>query len=260
MKRENKALIAQVEGYENQLKSWKNRHNALESRSKELQAEANQAGITAARLTAMEEEMRKLQLVYDESTTNTKRLQEEGKNLRESLRTTKVELGDAKQAGSDYENEENVSAAAACRSPRSTGSCEESHACQWRACQWARSAASDERPNQPGLFEETQAKKRRGRESGARPLQLRISSTSKLYGHHNLQHSSPETIPARHSAPFWTMSSSSWRNLLSDEDGLNEEVTVGLIKNLKIPAPSTTPTPTDKEVLFPAYLINLVYV
>lgn len=39
---------------------------------------------------------------------------------------------------------------------------------------------------------------------------------------------------------------------------LNDEVTLGLIKNLKIPSPTTTPPPTDKEVLFPAYLINLV--
>jgi myosin-5 len=47
-------------------------------------------------------------------------------------------------------------------------------------------------------------------------------------------------------------------NLLADEDGLNDEVTMGLIRNLKIPIPSTTPPPTDKEVLFPSYLINLV--
>jgi myosin V len=47
-------------------------------------------------------------------------------------------------------------------------------------------------------------------------------------------------------------------NLLADEDGLNDEVTVGLIRNLKIPAPGSTPPPTDKEVLFPSYLINLV--
>ena len=46
--------------------------------------------------------------------------------------------------------------------------------------------------------------------------------------------------------------------LLADEEGLNEEVTMGLIKNLKIPSPSTNPPPSDKEVLFPAYLINLV--
>jgi myosin-5 len=47
-------------------------------------------------------------------------------------------------------------------------------------------------------------------------------------------------------------------NLLADEDGLNDEVTMGLIRNLKIPAPGSTPPPTDKEVLFPSYLINLV--
>jgi len=33
---------------------------------------------------------------------------------------------------------------------------------------------------------------------------------------------------------------------------------MGLIRNLKIPTPGTTPPPTDKEVLFPSYLINLV--
>ncbi|CRK34528.1 hypothetical protein BN1708_019539, partial [Verticillium longisporum] len=46
--------------------------------------------------------------------------------------------------------------------------------------------------------------------------------------------------------------------LLADEDGLNEEVTMGLIRNLKIPSPNTNPPPSDKEVLFPSYLINLV--
>ncbi len=55
MKNQNKTLQSQVENYEAQIKSWKARHNALETRSKELQGEANQAGITAARLSAMEE-------------------------------------------------------------------------------------------------------------------------------------------------------------------------------------------------------------
>ncbi len=47
-------------------------------------------------------------------------------------------------------------------------------------------------------------------------------------------------------------------NLLAEEEELNEEVTMGLIRNLKIPAPGSNPPPTDKEVLFPSYLINLV--
>ncbi|KAI2477401.1 Skp1 domain containing protein [Pyrenophora tritici-repentis] len=36
------------------------------------------------------------------------------------------------------------------------------------------------------------------------------------------------------------------------------ETTLGLIKNLKIPSPTTTPPPTDKDILFHAYLIHLV--
>jgi myosin-5 len=34
-------------------------------------------------------------------------------------------------------------------------------------------------------------------------------------------------------------------NILAEEDMLNDEVTLGLIKNLKIPSPTTTPPPTD---------------
>jgi myosin-5 len=47
-------------------------------------------------------------------------------------------------------------------------------------------------------------------------------------------------------------------NVLTATDSLNDEVTLCLIKNLKIPSPTTTPPSTDKDVLFPAYLINLV--
>ena len=48
-------------------------------------------------------------------------------------------------------------------------------------------------------------------------------------------------------------------NLLADEDDLNDEVTMGSdpqSEDSRHLAP--TPPPTDKEVLFPAYLINLV--
>ena len=257
MKRENKALIAQVEGYENQLKSWKNRHNALESRSKELQAEANQAGITAARLTAMEEEMRKLQLVYDESTTNTKRLQEEGKNLRESLRTTKIELGDAKQAGSDYENEK-------MSLRQQLADLQDQMDLAKRAMPVNGELANGHAPppQTNGLINLVSSKKPKRRSAGAervepdrfssvyhpRPSSMAITTSNT----HRQNNSGSTFSPVLDNVEF------ELENLLSDEDGLNEEVTVGLIKNLKIPAPSTTPTPTDKEVLFPAYLINLV--
>lgn len=49
-------------------------------------------------------------------------------------------------------------------------------------------------------------------------------------------------------------------SILTDEEGLNHEIAMGLIKHLKIPQPSAPPAVpvSEKEVLFPAYLINLV--
>lgn len=257
MKRENKALIAQVENYESQLKSWRNRHNALEGRSKELQAEANQAGISAARLVAMEEDMRRLQQTFDESAANTKRLQEEGRNLRESLRTTNIKLGDAKQAGINHESEKislrqqlaelQDQLDLAKRAVPVNGELQNGHVTQ---------------PQANGLINLVSSKKPKRRSAGAervepdrfssayhpRPSSMAVTGTST-----HRQNMSGSTF-----SPVLTEVEVELENILSDEDGLNEEVTLGLIKNLKIPAPSTTPTPTDKEVLFPAYLINLV--
>ena len=256
MKRENKALIAQVEGYENQLKSWKTRHNALENRSKELQAEANQAGITAARLSAMEEEMRKLQQVYDESTANTKRLQEEGKSLRESLRITKIELVDAKQVGSDHESEK-ISLR------QQLADLQDQLDLAKRAMPVNGELANGHIPQVQtnGLINLVSSKKPKRRSAGAERVEPdrfssayhpRPSSMAITTNTHRQNNSGSTFSPALDNVEF------ELENLLSDEDGLNEEVTMGLIKNLKIPTPSTTPTPTDKEVLFPAYLINLV--
>ena len=257
MKRENKALIAQVESYEGQLKSWKSRHNTLESRSKELQAEANQAGITAAQLNAMEEEMKRLQETYDASAANSKRLQDEAKGLRESLRTTKIELGSAKQAESDHESEKislrqqladlQDQLDMAKRAVPVNGDLSNGHVPQ---------------PQSNGLINLVSTKKPKRRSAGAergepdrfstayhpRPSSMAISGLNVTR-----QNLSGSTFsPVLDNVEF------ELENLLSDEDGLNEEVTMGLIKNLKIPPPGTTPAPTDKEVLFPAYLINLV--
>ncbi|MCJ1424500.1 Myosin type-2 heavy chain 1 [Sticta canariensis] len=258
IKRENKVLIAQVENYENQLRSWKTRHNALEIRTKELQVEANQAGINAAQLHAMEDEMRRLQQSHEESTANTKRLQEEGKGLRESLRTANIELGMAKQAGINHENEKmslrqqvadlQDQLDLAKRAVPVNGELQNGHGPQ---------------PHSNGLINLVSSKKPKRRSAGAervdadrfssaynpRPGSMAISSSNVV--------SRPNLVGSTFS-PILDNVEFELENLLSDEEGLNEEVTMGLIKNLKIPAPGTTPSPTDKEVLFPAFLINLV--
>ncbi|KAF9369113.1 Myosin type-2 heavy chain 1, partial [Podila verticillata] len=46
--------------------------------------------------------------------------------------------------------------------------------------------------------------------------------------------------------------------ILEDEEGLQEEIMNGLIKNMKIPSPSLSNLPLIKEIMFPAHLIGLL--
>ncbi|KAI9795542.1 MAG: Myosin type-2 heavy chain 1 [Candelina submexicana] len=257
MKRENRTLIGQVENYESQLKSWKHRHNTLESRSKELQAEANQAGITAARLTAMEGEMKRLQECYDVSSASMKRLQDEEKALRESLRLTNLELDQAKQSGSKDEVEKM--------------SLRQQLADLQDQLEFAKRAApvngemqngTSIQPPSNGLINLVSSKKPKRRSAGAERID--VDRISGAFNPRPVSMAISGTNPYRPSVSNTNLSPGldnvEWEleALLSDEDGLNDEVTMGLIRNLKIPTPGTTPPSTDKEILFPSYLINLV--
>ena len=260
MKRENKTLLAQVENYENQIKSWKTRHSALETRTNELQGEANRAGITAARLSAMEEEMKKLQQNYEESTANFKRMQDEEKVLREELRVVKLDSEGVKKT-SDAREIENASLR------QQISELQDQLELAKRAVpimptNGELTNGSAVQPPQNSLINLVSSKKPKRRSAGAEPRELdRFSAaynprpvsmavTGSQLHRQNLSGST--FMPGSDNVEF------ELENLLADEDGLNDEVTMGLIRNLKIPAPMTSPPPTDKEVLFPSYLINLV--
>ncbi|KAI7538554.1 myosin-2, partial [Hortaea werneckii] len=256
MRTENRTLKGQVQNYESQLKSWRERHNALEARANELQREANQAGINAAKLSAMETDMQRLQAAFDESTTNMRKLQDEEKALRENLRVTSQELETTRQSKTASESEKL--------------SLRQQLADMQDQLELAKRAApvngemtnGNAGPTQPsGLINLVSSKKPKRRSAG--PEQI---PTERFSGAFNPRPVSMAFGPTAHTS---TLSGSTFNpgletvemeleNLLADEDGLNDEVTMGLIRNLKIPAPGTTPPPTDKEVLFPAYLINLV--
>ncbi|KAI7004536.1 myosin-2, partial [Hortaea werneckii] len=256
MRTENRTLKGQVQNYESQLKSWRERHNALEARANELQREANQAGINAAKLSAMETDMQRLQAAFDESTTNMRKLQDEEKALRENLRVTSQELETTRQSKTASESEKL--------------SLRQQLADMQDQLELAKRAApvngemtnGNAGPTQPsGLINLVSSKKPKRRSAG--PEQI---PTERFSGAFNPRPVSMAFGPTTHTS---TLSGSTFtpgletvemelENLLADEDGLNDEVTMGLIRNLKIPAPGTTPPPTDKEVLFPAYLINLV--
>ncbi|KAM5342747.1 hypothetical protein ACJ41O_013713 [Fusarium nematophilum] len=257
MKEKNKSLASQVENYEGQIKSWKNRHNALEARTKELQTEANQAGIAVARLQAMEDEMKKLQVAFDESTANIKRMQEEERELRESLHTTNSELETARRTSTQHEKD-NLGLRQELEALRDALEVARRNAPVNGELANGTSAAA---PAASGLINLVSSKKPKRRSAGAEPREL-----DRFSGTYNPR---PVSMAVTSTAHRQNLSGTTFipgvdniemelEGLLADEDGLNEEVTMGLIRNLKIPSPNTTPPPSDKEVLFPSYLINLV--
>jgi myosin V len=257
MKSQNKELKTQVDNYEGQVTIWRNRHNALEARTKELQTEANQAGIAAARLEAMEVEMKKLQASFDESAANVKRMQEEERELRDSLRATSSELEAARAESERHEAEKSA--------------LRQQLAELQEALELARRTApvngeltngAGPAPLVPtGLINLVSSKKPKRRSAGAEPSQL--DRYSMAYNPRPVSMAIPglnrqTTLSGSTFIPGVDNIEMELESLLADEEGLNEEVTVGLIRNLKIPSPATNPPPSDKEVLFPSYLINLV--
>ncbi|KAI0503290.1 P-loop containing nucleoside triphosphate hydrolase protein [Xylaria bambusicola] len=251
MKSQNKTLVSQVENYESQIKSWKSRHNALETRTKELQAEANQAGIAVAKLQAMEEEMKKLQQNFDDSTTSIKRMQEEERELKESLRTANDELERIRAETAHHLNEKTT------LREQLTQMAEELELARRSGPINGELINGNGAPSLPnGLINLVSSKKPKRRSAGAEPSMM--DRFSAAYNPRPVSMAVTNSRPGAGFVPGVDTIEMELETLLADEEGLNEEVTMGLIKNLKIPSPSTNPPPSDKEVLFPAYLINLV--
>jgi myosin-5 len=264
LKRENKTLVSQLENYEGQLKSWRSRHNALETRSRELQTEANQAGIVAARLSALEEEHAKLQTSHDEHMGNAKRLQDEDRKLRESLQTSNNELEKLRQSVSTHENER--------------GSLRQQINELQDQLEIARRAPPPPPPTTNGVNGDYANANGNGQPpsglinlvSSKKPLKRRSagaverSEMDRYSGAYNARPMSmaidmhTKTLSGSTFNPGLDSVEMELENLLAQEDELNEEVTMGLIRGIKIPQPGANPAPTDKEVLFPSYLINLV--
>ncbi|KAI1007044.1 Myosin-2 [Podosphaera aphanis] len=257
MKRENKNLINQVENYESQIKSWKTRHNALETRSKELQSEANQAGISAARLALLEEDMAKLQTNFDESILNNKRLQEEEKELRETLKASMAQLEETKKLSSAHESDK-------LSLRQQLAELQDQLELARRAVPLMPSNGESSLMSTqqiPGIINFVSSKKLKRRSAGAEPRE--VDRFSAAYNPRPVSMAVNGSTYHRHTGSATYLSGLDsvefeLQNILADEEGLNDELTMGLIRNLKIPTPGATPAPTDKEVLFPAYLINLV--
>ncbi|KAE9974102.1 hypothetical protein BLS_000607 [Venturia inaequalis] len=255
-RKRNKDIENDLHNTQNELQSWRTRHSDLEAKNKDLQRQANQAGISEAKLSQLEAEHTKLKHSYDETTVNMRRLQEEERALRQTLKETTEELDITKRTSNTHESEKLT------LRQQLADMADQMERLKMQG------PLNGEMPNgmphtQPaGLINLVSSKRPKRRSAGheaaghldrfsaaynPRPVSMAVTSAA----HH--QNLSGSTF-----SPQGDNIELELEDLLSDEDGLNDEVTMGLIRNLKIPSPSSTPPPSDKEVLFPAYLINLV--
>ncbi|OAX79462.1 hypothetical protein ACJ72_06220 [Emergomyces africanus] len=263
LKRENKSLTTQLENYESQVKSWRSRHTALEARTRELQAEANQAGIAAAQLTALEEDMTKLQQNHAEALATVKRLQEEERVSRESLKAATAELDKLRQANADHELEKDSLRQLISDLQDELELAKKSVPVNGANGDLQNGAAIQ--PSISGLINLVSSKKPKPKRRSAGTEKVDIDRSSDAYNPRPVSMAVPSVSSTRRSnlsgstfAPGVDSIEMELETLLSEEDELNDEVTIGLIRNIKMPLPGSTPPPTEKEVLFPAYLINLV--
>ncbi|KAF2861957.1 hypothetical protein K470DRAFT_275820 [Piedraia hortae CBS 480.64] len=252
-KTENRTLKGQVQSYESQIRSMRERHNALESRANELQREANQAGMHAARIAAMEDDMRRLQAAYEESQASMKKLEAEEQKLRDSLKLTTQELESSRQ-GKTVSETEKLSLR------QQLAELQDQLELAKRAAPITNGVGGSAVPTStPGLINLVSNKKPKRRSIGPElserysgSFNPRPASVAHGPGAGHAQNLSGSTF-----TPGLEDVEAELESLLADENGLNDEVTMGLIKNLMIPTPESQP-PSEKEVLFPAYLINLV--
>lgn len=259
-KKENRTLLEKLDNYEAQLKIWRSRHDALDKRAKELQSEANQAGIVAAKLSALEEEHAKLQTAHDEHLGNAKRLQEEEKKLREQLNISNSELEKVRQINISHDTDKTSLR-------QQINDLQDQLEMARRAPGPPNGHVNGDYVNgnavQPpsGLINLVSSKKPSKRRSAGAADRIESDRYSAAYNARPMSmaiDSHAKTLSGSTFNPGLDSVEQELENLLGQEDELNEEVTLGLIKGIKIPSPSANPPPTDKEVLFPSYLINLV--
>ncbi|KAJ5765572.1 hypothetical protein N7520_005131 [Penicillium odoratum] len=259
LKRENKALVSQLENYETQLKSWRSRHNTLEARAKQLQVEANQAGITAAALEVVEKEMNTLQKNHTEAQVTIKRLQEEERVSREALRATNEELEHIKLLNGDHEKEKTVLRQRVSELEEQLEVAKRTVPANGMNGEVSNGAAAPTPAS--GLINLVSSKKPKPQRRSAGAEKVGTDRFSGAFNPRPVSMAISGLGAARSNAatsPGLDSVEAELEQLLSEEEDLNDEVAMGLIRNLKIPLPSSTPPPTEKEVLFPAYLINLV--
>ncbi|KAF3183243.1 Myosin type-2 heavy chain 1 [Orbilia oligospora] len=261
---EKKALESQVDSLESQLKVWRNKATASEQNQREAQGEVNQYHALSARLPILEGELKTALKQYEESEANSRRLQEDAKALRDNLAKSKAELERTISRFKEQESENLglkqqitlLEDEMSSRPPPSYGGAEPA-------------PVKNGGGGMNEIFKMVAGRKPTERQSVA----VTGPASREIYGQVRNYDPRPQSMAAPNQGhrrngsgasdgfnftPLLESPETSVAHILEDENALNYEVSSGLIQNLKIPQPNSQNPPEDKEVLFPAYLINLV--
>ncbi|CAI7588260.1 unnamed protein product [Penicillium manginii] len=253
---QNESLVQKLQIRDMQLKEFREASKSGEIDKKTLLSEKNQADHNIVRL---ETEIVKLQATYAENQETVKRLQKEWEKTREELHSAQEELDSLKLINAEQEEEktglrvrvsqlEEELEVAKRTMPVNGINGDATHGTAVPAPATGLINLVSSKKPKPQRRSAGAEKIGSDRFSGAynpRPVSMAVSGPGAV-------RNAAATSPGLDSVEV------ELENLLSEEEDLNEEVAMGLIRNLKIPLPSSNPPPTEKEVLFPAYLINLV--
>ena len=259
MKRENKVLQGQINGFEGQIEWWRGKHQELERHRNELQAEANRAGQVAAALSVNQAKFEELQQKHADVQKRYTELSNEATQLRKTLEEKGLEVEHHKKLGHSHETEK-----LSLRQQLAELQDQLEFAKRSVPVNGELTNGNTSAPLATGLINLVSSKRPKRRSLGPEPIHTTdLDSFNSAYhprpvsmavAGSNAAHLSGATLSPGYGGSIET----ELEDLLADENGLNDEVAHGLIRNLKIPSPNNTPPPTEKEVLFPAYLINLV--
>lgn len=262
MKRDNKTLQNQLQNYEGQIEWWRSRHQELERTRNELQAEANRAGQVAAELSVSQVKFQELQVKHQDIQKRYNELSQEAVQLRKALEERGLEAEHHKKLSHSHETEK-----MSLRQQLAELQDQLELAKRSVPVNGELANGNTGQPLATGLINLVSSKRPKRRSLGPEHIQTDLDGyTNNSY---NPRPMSTMGIPGPNASTAHLSGATlspglggsvevELEDLLADENGLNDEVTMGLIRNLKIPSPNNTPPPTEKEVLFPAYLINLV--
>ena len=260
MKRENKELRNQVNGYEGQIEWWRSKNQELERNRNELQAEANRAGQVAAELSVNQARFQELQQKQSDVQKRYNELSNEATQLRKALEERGLEAEHHKKQSHSHETEK-----LSLRQQLAELQDQLELAKRSVPVNGEMINGTSSTPITTGLINLVSSKRPKRRSLGPEPINTNLDTFNSAYHPRPVSMAITGSTAVNSHLSGATLSPGFERgieaeleDMLAEETTLNDEVTMGLIRNLKIPSPSNTPPPTEKEVLFPAYLINLV--